>query len=248
MVPVQRRTLTIILLSVYWPAITVLTAMPIPLLVRRAHVSDKFLHFLAFLILAFLLWFSIRPNKKVNWRKATVWLVLLVAAAYGAADELLQKYLAGRSCDAMDFAANMAGVLAGLVLFSFLTFTPALLVVTGAAIFLLSNLARVNPAELLPVTNALFHPFAYGLFSLVWMYCMRLHLSLKAPKVSWLTAALALPMIFLLVVRLFSLILGRDFSRRDVIMSAVGIVAAVITVYTVSLFRRPQDSELKCGS
>jgi len=233
-------------LLVYWPGIFILEHIPIPRLVYKAQVSDKGIHFLAYLILVFLLWFAISPNKKVNWRKAAVWWVLLVVVWYGVVDELLQGYV-GRSCDVMDFFANLVGTLTGLILFSFFTFWPVLLVVVGTTIFTLTNLTRANMANLLPITNAVFHLFAHGLFTVLWIQYIHLFLPTKAPKPKWLIVALALPMGFLLIVKLFSIIFGRDFVVRDIILSVAGITAVVATVYLIALFRRKSVRELSPG-
>lgn len=116
MVLSRRRKLTIISLLLYWSGVFILTYIPVPQLVYKAQVSDKSLHFLVYLVLVFLLWFAISPNKKVNWRKAAVWWVLFVVVWYGVVDEWLQSYV-GRTCDIMDFFADLAGTLAGLILF-----------------------------------------------------------------------------------------------------------------------------------
>ena len=92
MVLSRRQKLTIISLLFYWPGVFILAHIPIPQLVYKAQVSDKSLHFLAYLVLVFLLWFAISPNKKVNWRKAAVWWILFVVVLYGVVDELLQGY------------------------------------------------------------------------------------------------------------------------------------------------------------
>src|SRR4030042_2153286 len=147
MVLSRRQKLTIISLLVYWPGVFILAHIPIPRLVYKAGVSDKGLHFIAYLILVFLLWFAISPNRKVNWRKAAAWLVLIVVVWYGVFDEVLQGYV-GRTCDIRDFFADLAGTVAGLVLFTFFTFWPVLLAVTGIAIFILTNLIRANLADL----------------------------------------------------------------------------------------------------
>jgi len=235
----RRQKLTIISLLLYWPAIFILAHIPVPQLVREAHVSDKSLHFLAYLVLVFLLWFAIRPDRMVNWRKVAVWWVLLVIAGYGAVDELLQSFVVGRSCDVMDFFANLTGVLAGLILFTFLTFWPALLVVTGIVIFVSANLTRANLADLLPpVANVPFHLFAYAFFTVLWIRHIHHFLSLKAPKPKWLMTALALPTGFLLAVKLFSVISGKNLAAQDVIISAVGIAVVIVIVYLTALFRR----------
>ena len=232
-----RQKLTIVSLLIYWPAIFILAHIPIPELVYRARVSDKSLHFLAYLVLVFLLWFAISPGKKVNWRKATAWWMLFVVVWYGVIDELLQAYV-GRNCDVTDFLTDLTGTLAGLVLLAFFTFWPAFLVVTGITVFLLTNLARANVADLLPVTSVVFYLFAYGFFTLLWIRYMHLFLSLKATQPRWLIVALVLPIAFLLTVKLFSVILGRNFSVRNVIISAAAIAVVAVTIFLTALLRR----------
>jgi hypothetical protein len=149
-----------------------------------------------------------------------------VTAGYGGIDELLQAGV-GRNCDIKDFLANLGGVAGGLILFSFLRFQPALLAVTGITIFCLTNLARANLAELLPVTNAIFHPFAYAVFTMLWIRQIHPLLS-KTSRPKRLIIALAVPTGLLLVVKLFSVISGRYFTAFDVIISSIGIVVIVI--------------------
>jgi VanZ family protein len=192
---------------------------------------------MAYLVLVFLLWCAISPDRKVNWRKAAAWWVLLVMVCYGVIDELLQGVVVGRSCDVMDFLADLEGVTTGLILLTFFTFWPAFLVVTGITIFALTNLTRVNLADLLPVTYTVFLLFSHGFLAILWIQNMHLFLPFKAPKLKWLIVASALPMGFLVTVKLFSVISGRDFRLQDVIVAAVGIAAVVVTIYLIELFR-----------
>jgi VanZ family protein len=237
MVLSRRQKLTVISLLLYWPGVFVLAHIPIPQLVYKAGVSDKGLHFLVYLILTFLLWFAVSPNKKVSWRKTAVWWVLFVVIWYGVVDEVLQSYV-GRTCDVMDFFADLAGTLAGLILFSFFTFWPVLLVVMGTIIFTLTNFTRANLADLVPITNAMFHLFAYGFFTMLWLQNTHLFLPMKAPKPKWIITALALPIGFLLTVKSFSVIFGKDFGGQDVVIAAVGIITVAATTYLIALFRR----------
>ncbi len=234
----RRQKLIIISLLLYWPTLFVLAHIPIPTMVRRAGVSDKSLHFMAYLILIFLLWCAISPDRKVNWRKAAVWWVLLVTVCYGVIDELLQGVVVGRSCDVMDFFADLGGVITGLILLTFFTFWPAFLVVTGITIFALTNLTRTSLSDLLPpAANLAFYLFTYGFFTMLWIQNISLFLPSKAPKLKWLIVASALPIGFLVAVKLFSVISRRDFRLQDVIIAAVGIAAVVVTIYLIDLFR-----------
>jgi VanZ family protein len=237
----RRKKLIIVFLVFYWPTLFVLAHIPIPRLVWQVGVSDKALHFLSYLILVFLFWSAVASSEKVNWRRASAWLVLLVTVSYGAIDELLQNYGVGRTCDIMDFFADLAAVLSGLILLSVLTFWPALLVLTGTTILGLTNLARANLADKLPITNTVFHVSAYGFFTLIWLQNLRLFLRSKPAKPTWTVLALSIPIGFLFAVKLFSAILGKYFIMRDVIISAAAI-ASVIAVYLLatSLFCRKQ--------
>jgi len=238
-----RKKLSIILLLVYWLGIFTLTHIPIPQVVCKAQVSDKSLHFLAYLILVFLLWFAISPDKKVNWHKAAAWWVLLVVVWYGVADEVLQGFV-GRSCDVMDFSADLAGTLTGLILFSFLTFWPVLLAVTGIAIFILTDFIHANTAELVPITNAMFHLFGYGFFTMLWIQNIHLFLPMKAPKPKWVITAMVLPIGLLLTVKLFSVIFGKEFVVKDVIVAATGITVVVAATFLIALYRKASLSGL----
>lgn len=241
-----RQQLTLISLLVYWPAIFISSHIPIPELVYKAQVSDKRLHFLVYLILVFLLWFVVSPDKKVNWRKTTAWWVLFVVVWYGAIDELLQVYV-GRICDVTDFLADLTGAITGLILFTFFTFWPAFLVVTGITVFLLANLAHADIADLLPVTSVIFYLFAYGFFTVLWIQYMHLFLSLKAPQPKWLIGALVLPIVILLSVELFSAAAGTGLKPSRAIISAVGIAAVVTTIFLTALIRRCFTQKLLPG-
>ena len=220
------------ILALYWPLLFVLSHIPIPRVVQEAEVSDKSLHFLAYLILTFLLWVAVSSDHKVNWRRAKPWLVLFVIVVYGILDEWLQGYVAGRSCDVQDFFSDLAGALSGLILFSFLTFWPAGLVVMATFIFGVTNVTRANLANLLPVTNAVFHLFAYSILTFLWIQCVHLFLSAKAPKIKSLILAFVGPVGFLIIVKLFSLIAGKELAFADITI-AFGAIVAVVTGFYV---------------
>jgi hypothetical protein len=232
-----RHRTTIILLILYWLALIILAHIPMPQYVRKAGVSDKSLHFLAYLVLTFLLWFAIRPDEKVSWRKAAVWWVLIIVTGYGAVDEVVQS-LVGRTCDATDIAANITGILTGLLLLSFLAFWPAALFVTGIVIFGITNLLRANLAELLPVTNTVYHFLAYAFFSALWLYNMHLHTNRKSTGIKWFVEALAAPAGLLIIVKIFSAIIGRHFTAPDTIASLGAIVTVVAAVYLWNLHNK----------
>jgi len=240
----QRQKLTLIALLLYWPAIFVLSHIPIPKLVYEAQVSDKAIHFVVYLILVFLLWFIVSPTKKVNWRKPSVWCVLVATVAYSIADEVLQSYV-GRNCDVADVLANMSAVVAGVLLFMFLSFWPALLVVTSICIFLLTNLAGENPMKLLPVPSLLFYLSAYGFLCLLWIRHISSYFGLKPGQPKWLSVVMPMPVALLVSVESFSVIIGRGFRPWRLTASAVGIVVIVVVTSFMALRTRRSADDSK---
>lgn len=232
-----RQKLTILTLVLYWPALFVLAHIPIPRLVRTADVSDKSIHFFAYLILVFFLWFAINNDKKVNWRKARVWIILCLVIAYSIVDEVSQPYV-GRTCDAIDLAANLAGSITGLIIFTIFTFWSAALIVTGIVIFGLTNIARANLTELLPVMYPVFHVIAYGLFTILWIKVLRVHRFPQAPVGGLLIIIIAVPMAFMLAVKLISSFLGSAIEPRQIFISAGSIVFVATVAFFISLFGR----------
>jgi len=229
---IPQRKLAILTLVLYWPALIVLAHIPIPASVRSAHVSDKSLHFLAYLVLTFLLWFSLKPKDKVKWGKFKVWGVLFGLTAYGAIDEIIQSHI-GRTCDIMDLAANVAGIFFCLLLLTFLSFIPAALLISGIVIFGIANVAKTNLAESFPIVYSVFHFVAYSIFTSFWIFYMNNNLPRRYKKLKWLILAVGIPLCFLVAVRISSFYLGRGIDQKDFIFP----IAAILTVITARYLR-----------
>jgi VanZ family protein len=239
-----QRKIAIIALALYWPTLFVSTHIPMPQVVRQADVSDKSLHFLGYCVLVFLLWFAVHGDEKVNWRTiAPLWILALVAM-YGVLDEWSQNFVAGRTCDIHDFLADVSGTVAGLILFSVLTFWSAGLFITALVIFSMVNVTRADLARLMPVTSTVFHLFAYAVFTVQWVQYMRRFLSAvhaRRAGVTWLAAALAGPTALLLIVKLFAVICGRAFAVRDMLICAGAIGAVVAVTYLIRVGQRTNE-------
>lgn len=230
----RRQKLVIAALALYWPAIFILSHIPMTRL-PRVGVSDKTLHYFAYMVLIFLLWFAISPNKKVNWRKPAVWWVLFVVVWYGVMDEWLQSYV-GRNADVKDFIADLVGALTSLILLTIVPFWPASLILTAATIFVLTNLVHTNFAGQLHLINAAFHFCGYGLFTSLWIRYMKHLLPIRAPETKWLIGALALPIGFMAAVWIFSAITADSLPLVDVAISMAAIVIAVAAVFLSAVF------------
>lgn len=101
----KRRYLAWAATIAFWIASFIATHIPAQRL-PDVRVNDKTVHFIAYFILAALLYISTRlTNPARTWLGATV---IAIAMIYGAIDELLQP-LVGRNADMDDWLYDVAG-------------------------------------------------------------------------------------------------------------------------------------------
>lgn len=232
----HRQKVTLISLLIYWPAIFILTHIPIRQeFLRQIQPSDKTLHFLVYFILSFLLYFAASPSGKLSLRSKKVWLLFLVLLFYAAVDEWLQG-LVGRSCDFLDFLANFAGIAAAFFLLSLFSFCPALLIFTAFSIIIITKAAQLKFTGSLSFIRPAVYFLAYGFFSAVWYHFISSLQLIKNSSVKRLSAALALPFLLLIVAAIFSFVLGNSFQLLEIVCSLAAIFAAVTFFYFTKRF------------
>jgi VanZ family protein len=238
MTMLRRQKGIIATLALYWPTLFVLGHIPVPHIVRRAHMSDKSLHFLAYMILTFLLWSAIRPREKVRWHKALVWCLLAAIAVYGVCDECLQYFVTDRSVDARDYLADLAGAAAALALLTVCPFWPASVVIAGATIYTLAVFTRANVTALLPVTMGVFQVTTYAVFTLLWIGCMRQALSLRRNSLLWFAASASLPGALLVATEASATLSGKPFVGEDAIAATAGILGTIAAIFIAGVLER----------
>jgi len=217
-------------LALYWPTLFVLAHIPVPQVVRRAHMNDKSLHVLAYMILTFLLWSAIWPRDRVNWRRAAVWCLLAAVAVYGLCDEWLQQVIADRSTDPRDFAADVIGAGAAMGLLTVLSFWPTAVVIAGATIYTLAVFTRANLTALLPVTMTMFHLLTYATFTLLWIGYLRQSPYQPRSGPRWVALSVSLPLALVAVTKASTMLSGKAFEGWDVVAAVAGVFSAVAVV------------------
>ena len=233
-----RHKMTIIALLVYWPAIFILTHLApgkIPQIVFVFGISDKMMHFVGYLGLFFLLWFALCPDKKVNFTEIGTWSVLAALVVYGAIDEWLQ-FFTHRSPDAMDFVANMVGVLTAMVLLMIFSFWSAALIVTASFIFILSFLSNQDAPIIYTKVIPVFLFFIYSFYTFLWMRYIHLYLPPRPPEKLWLIGSFLLPFVTAVAIGLFLLVAIGDFVFGNLIAAASGIILSILCVLVFALF------------
>lgn len=242
----RRQKLVLGTLLLYWPAIFIGTHIPIPQIPRwvgQMAVSDKAMHFTAYLFLSFLLWFAVNPAKKVNWRKPAAWWILFAVVWYGAIDEWLQMYV-GRNADVYDFFADLAGAVTGLAILTFVNFWPASLVITGGGIFAMTNFLRAHPVVQGPRIDIFLYVCAYSFFTMLWLRYIHHFLPVKSPQGKWLFGAVTLPAGLMVAVEFFCAAAGYGLSVTWPLLAVTAIFAAVTPFFTYGFLKRKTTVEV----
>ncbi len=77
---------------------------------------DKFLHFIEYGILGYLLTRAFYGTSKIEY-KYIIWFILAAAFVTAAADEIFQSFIPGRDSSVFDLIFDMVGVLCGLIIY-----------------------------------------------------------------------------------------------------------------------------------
>lgn len=94
-------------------AIVVLSLLPDPPEIPVGfHFADKLAHFIAYLVLSFLVFASITGGKRISTALNTILIVAALCLFYGGLIEILQMFT-GRQPEFWDLAADLIGALCG---------------------------------------------------------------------------------------------------------------------------------------
>jgi hypothetical protein len=233
----KRHKYILTCLLIYWPGLFILTHIPIPQIARQSGMSDKIMHVLAYLVLVFFFWHTISPYARVNWKKAKVWLILVLLVVYGAIDEYLQGQI-GRSADVIDFLSDLVGIALGLAILTVFAFWPGSLAICAIFIYAVTNLSKI--AVLYPQMhiNITFHFLAYAVFTLLWIQNMHVYFRLNRRSLKWFAIALAVPVGLLLAVKLSSPLFDKQIWSADYLTAATATATAVLISWAITLRRR----------
>jgi hypothetical protein len=132
----REKKFFIAVLIFYWLGIFIATHIPIPGWTRKMGISDKTMHFVAYMTLAMLLWLGTSFEQKADWKKLRAWLLTAIVLLYGVADEISQHFIK-RSTDIKDFAANVLGIAVAMAIVTILPARHAAMIfITVCPLFL----------------------------------------------------------------------------------------------------------------
>ncbi|MDO8302002.1 MAG: VanZ family protein [Sedimentisphaerales bacterium] len=231
---IRLRYVFIATLLLYWPMVFVFTHISeVPRFILRTQMSDKTMHYLGYLVLVFLWWFSVFPSQKPSVRRLPFWITLAMMAAYGGFDEWLQGFT-HRTPDVWDWVADMGGAVTGLIIFGVFGLRLSALGVTTVCIFILTSLCKTDPLGFVPFADILFYLCAYSLVTLLWMDYLRKRRTLS--RVEFVLLSLLLPVPLLSVTLIVASIVGKQFAVDRLIAAGAGIVVTALITAAVQFF------------
>ena len=99
----------------YWILLFTLTSLPSQS-VPAVGINDKVEHLLAYFGLSFLLYLALRFQKRsITLKNYAFIFTFLIIFFYSVLDEVHQLLIPGRSCELLDFLADMVGGILGMV-------------------------------------------------------------------------------------------------------------------------------------
>ncbi len=109
-------------LTVYWIILFAATSIPSDH-VPSLGVSDKFKHFGAYAVLASLVYAALFiQNRYKIFKQKPALFTIIITALYGALDEIHQSFIPGRSCELMDWVADVIGILLAVIIIKYFIF------------------------------------------------------------------------------------------------------------------------------
>jgi hypothetical protein len=215
----------------YWLGLIIATHIPVPYWVRTLGVSDKTMHFAAYMILTMLLWLTFFFDVRANWRKFQPWIVLLLIGLHGIADELTQHYIAGRSTDRLDLASDMFGAAAALLIVTFISGYHAMMALAAITPVFLPAIVKAEIIKQNSITETVLYSLVFALITGAWGQYLSRILKLDLRKFKHLLVYIAGPTAVLASIKLYAIFTDKPFGYTPLLWS-------LLSVFIVLLVRR----------
>lgn len=222
----EQKFFTLITLF-YWVAIFIATHIPVPKWVGQMGVSDKTMHFFAYMVLAILLRLGTNFKRRLNWKKSGPWILLMIIIFYGAADEITQQYF-NRSTDFADFSADLLGLAIALIISSILSsYHLAMILVIICPIFA-PAIVRSNLIAQGSMLEIISYIAGFAFVTACWVKYLSFEFDLNLQKTSHLPMFFLPPAATALIVKIYALSTGKPFNSSAVLFSFTSIIVTII--------------------
>ncbi|MDD5134286.1 MAG: VanZ family protein [Phycisphaerae bacterium] len=238
---IRAQKLFLYILVFYWLSLLVATHIPVPIWVGKMEVSDKAMHFVAYMVLAFLMWFGTSFEKKADWRTLRPWLLTTIILVYGIADEFLQQFV-NRSATLEDFTADVLGAAAAMFFVTVLPSRHAVMIPVTVCPVFIPSLVMSN---LIP-QNSIFEAGAYlagfAAVTIIWIIYLSAVWGLKLKQVRLLPIFLLPPMGSILIVKLNAVLTNKPFGTPAILAAGGAVILTLIMgLFYVEHIKRVAD-------
>ncbi len=223
----ERKLLPIVLIF-YWVAIFFATHIPVPDWTRKMGVSDKIMHFAAYLVLMLLLWLSVNFEKKADWKKIQTWLLMGIAAFYAVLDEVTQYFIEGRSADLHDVIANLLGVGTAMIAVTILTGRHTAMIPFAICPIFLPGLVR---SKLIPqgtIIEASIYAAVFAIITIAWIRYISSVYKFDIKQTRYTPIFLGGPAVILAVVKIYTVFTGKPMEKTIIISTFTFVVLTLI--------------------
>jgi len=220
----EKKFFTIILVF-YWLSIFIATHIPVPGWTGKMGVSDKTMHFTAYMTLAILLWLSSSFGQKACWRGLKSRLLLSIVSLYAVMDEALQHFTR-RSFDLSDMASNFGGIAAAFLLVTLLQSTHVTMILVSVSMLFLPAFVRSR----LITQNSIFEAAAYmagfAIVTIAWIKYLSLVYKLNFKKLKNIPIFFAGPAAIAAIVKIYAALTDKPFG----ITAFLSVFASIILI------------------
>lgn len=227
MKPTREQKFFTFILIFYWLGIFVATHIPVPGWTGKMGISDKTMHFAAYMTLALLLWFSTSFEKKADWKKLRPWLLSAIVLIYGLVDELLQHFIR-RSADPEDFAANTLGLATAMVLVTVLPACHAAMILITVCPFFLPALVKSQLLKPDSILEATVYLAGFAGVTFAWIKYLSSIFYVNSRRAKFLPVFFAPPAATVAAVKLYA-------GLTDKPLDATALLSAFVSI-TLTLF------------
>jgi hypothetical protein len=219
----EQKLFTVILIF-YWVSIFVATHIPVPGWTRKMGVSDKTMHFVAYMVLTLLLWLGTSFEKKADWKKIRPWLLLTTVILYGLADELLQHFSVERSVDIQDFTADVVGSAVAMMMVTILSGWHAVMILVTVCPLFAPAIVRsqlITQGSLLEVVA---YMAGFAIITAAWIKYLPSVFGLDLKKNKFLPIFFAPPAGTVIIAKLYAHLTDKPFGTTAILVAFVSII------------------------
>jgi hypothetical protein len=223
----ERKFFTIVLIF-YWVGIFFATHISVPGWTREMGVSDKIMHFVAYLVLMLLLWLSTSFEKKADWGKIRTWALMGIVLIYALFDEASQYFIEGRSADLHDLLTNFLGAGVAMVLVTILTGWHAATILFVICPIFLPALVRSKLIAQGSVVEIAAYATAFVIITIVWIQYLSSIYKLSIKELKHIAAFLAGPAGAAAMVKIYAVFTNKPMGKTAILSTVTAIILTLI--------------------